>query len=115
MSTLTQIPVGLHLESWDAASFLGFDKSSLVTVLVNISDNFIPTEAGVAPTHCEKYAFHGTAVRYNSKYISDTPFGDPHSLVDTTSWKWQPCRQFGEWQTTQSLASPNTNLISRFL
>ena len=111
---LTIIPFCANLESWNAASFPGFNESSSVGAIANNPDNSIPTAAGIAATHGNKAAFYAYLYAITQKYITDAPFGDPQSPVDAASWIWQLCTQFGQWQVTQAYTNPNINLISKF-
>ena len=94
-------------------SFLTFQTFGYALALGAFCNN---VEAGAAATPGPENAFYAYLNATVQKGKADYQFlpGNPRAAVDTASWIWQLCSQFGQWQVTQAYSSPSTNLISKF-
>ena len=105
-----------HLEKWNPDSFIGFNLSSPRSALTRNSDDAMPTAAGLANTYSTEEAWYAYLYALMRKIKDDS--GDRlrgmFSASDRTSWVWQLCTEFGQFQMTQAISNPETNLLSRF-
>ncbi|MCJ1353750.1 MAG: hypothetical protein MMC33_003737 [Icmadophila ericetorum] len=102
-----------QIEAWNPSNFTNFTQLSPPSVLTDNSDDAPITDAGIAATHnSSQFAFYAFLYSTIQKSISDyTRFPiNPFSPSDKTSWTWQLCTQFAQFQ----ISNPSHSLISKF-
>jgi hypothetical protein len=103
-----------QLETWNPLNATEFTLSSDPSELGSNSLDSLPTSAGIAATYNPMDAFYAYIFASIEKGKDDERFspGNPRTMSDTASWKWQLCTQFAQFQVSQ-YQSPKS-IISRF-
>jgi Serine carboxypeptidase S28 len=103
-----------YLESWNPENATRFDINTTGTAWLENSADLKFTTDGIAASFGTKQAFYAFLSASVYKYQQDKQVDYPStSPVDSMSWNWQYCSEFGYFQSAN--VSDPTSLISRFV